>query len=147
MWNSFDPTFMGKTILTVDDASTIRKMVSFTLRGAGHEVLESPDGADALVLLRTRSVDLVITDINMPSMDGLELTRRLRATPAMARTPIVLLTTESDPAKKAEGRAAGGHRLDRQTFQPGTITGHRGQSPPQLTPLPSWPSTTNCNCN
>ena len=107
MWNSFDPTFMGKTILTVDDASTIRKMVSFTLRGAGHEVLESPDGADALVLLRTRSVDLVITDINMPSMDGLELTRRLRATPAMARTPIVLLTTESDPAKKAEGRAAG----------------------------------------
>ena len=107
MWNSFDPTFMGKTILTVDDASTIRKMVSFTLRGAGHEVSESPDGADALVLLRTRSVDLVITDINMPSMDGLELTRRLRATPAMARTPIVLLTTESDPAKKAEGRAAG----------------------------------------
>jgi len=98
---------MGKTILTVDDASTIRKMVSFTLRGAGHEVLESTDGLDALALLRTRSVDLVITDINMPTMDGLELTRRLRATPAMARTPIVLLTTESDPAKKAEGRAAG----------------------------------------
>jgi two-component system chemotaxis response regulator CheY len=98
---------MSKTILTVDDASTIRKMVSFTLRGAGHEVLESPNGQDALMLLQTRLVDLVITDIHMPAMDGIELTRRLRANPAMARTPILLLTTESDPAKKAEGRAAG----------------------------------------
>jgi two-component system chemotaxis response regulator CheY len=98
---------MGKTILTVDDASTIRKMVSFTLRGAGHEVLESPNGQDALMLLETHSVDLVITDIHMPAMDGIELTRRLRASPTMGRTPILLLTTESDPAKKAEGRAAG----------------------------------------
>jgi two-component system chemotaxis response regulator CheY len=98
---------MGKTILTVDDASTMRKMVSFTLRGAGHEILEATDGADALALLRTRSVDLVLTDINMPNMDGIELTRRMRAMPAFSRTPIVLLTTESDPAKKALGRAAG----------------------------------------
>lgn len=98
---------MGKTILTVDDASTMRKMVSFTLRAAGHEVLEAPDGANALALLRTRPVDLVITDINMPNMDGIELTRRLRASATLARTPILLLTTESDPAKKAEGRSAG----------------------------------------
>jgi two-component system chemotaxis response regulator CheY len=98
---------MGKTVLTVDDASTMRKMVSFTLRGAGHEVLEAADGADALVVLRTRTVDLVITDINMPNMDGIELTRRLRASAGFSRTPILLLTTESDPAKKAEGRAAG----------------------------------------
>ena len=82
-------------------------MVSFTLRGAGHEVLEAADGADALVVLRTRTVDLVITDINMPNMDGIELTRRLRASAGFSRTPILLLTTESDPAKKAEGRAAG----------------------------------------
>ena len=98
---------MGKTILTVDDASTVRKMVSFTLRGAGHEVLEAPDGTDALALLQTRSVDLVITDINMPVMNGIELTRELRTRPNFGRRPILLLTTESDPGKKAEGRAAG----------------------------------------
>ena len=98
---------MGKTILTVDDASTMRKMVSFTLRGAGHEVLEAADGAAALSLLQLRPVDLVITDINMPNMNGIELTRQLRASAAYRRTPILLLTTESDPAKKAEGRAAG----------------------------------------
>jgi len=98
---------MGKTILTVDDASTMRKMVSFTLKAAGHDVLEAQDGAIALSVLQTRSVDLVITDVHMPNMDGLELTRRLRALPGFGRTPIILLTTESDPAKKAEGRAAG----------------------------------------
>ena len=98
---------MGKTILTVDDAMTMRKMVSFTLKSVGHEVLEAHDGANALSLLRARSVDLVITDIHMPNMDGIELTRRLRSSPAFARTPILLLTTESDPSKKAEGRAAG----------------------------------------
>lgn len=98
---------MGKTILTVDDASTMRKMVSFTLKGAGHQVVEAPDGADALALLRSRPVDLVITDIHMPKMNGIELTRQLRALPNFGRTPILLLTTESDPGKKAEGRAAG----------------------------------------
>jgi two-component system chemotaxis response regulator CheY len=98
---------MGKTILTVDDATTMRKMVSFTLRGVGHEVLEAPDGAAALSLLRTKPVDLVITDINMPNLDGIELTRRMRALPSFQRTPVLLLTTESDPGKKAEGRAAG----------------------------------------
>jgi len=98
---------MGKTILTVDDAATIRKMVSFTLRGAGHEVIEAQDGVVALDVLRSRPVDLVITDINMPNMNGIELTRQLRKLPSFAKTPILLLTTESDPAKKAEGRAAG----------------------------------------
>ncbi len=98
---------MGKTILSVDDAATMRKMVSFTLRGAGHEVLEAPDGASALAVLRSRLVDLVITDIHMPNMNGIELTRQLRALPAFGRLPILLLTTESDPGKKAEGRAAG----------------------------------------
>ena len=98
---------MGKTILTVDDAATMRKMVSFTLRSAGHEVLEAQDGAIALGLLQSRTVDLVITDVHMPNMNGLELTRQLRALPRFGRTPIILLTTESDPGKKAEGRAAG----------------------------------------
>ena len=98
---------MGKKIITVDDAATIRKMVSYTLRGAGHEVLEAPDGVIALNLLQSRAVDLVITDVNMPNMNGIELTRHLRRLPSFSRTPVLLLTTESDPAKKAEGRAAG----------------------------------------
>jgi two-component system chemotaxis response regulator CheY len=98
---------MGKTILTVDDARTMRQMVSFTLKGAGHEVLEAQDGAIALNVLQSRSVDLVITDVHMPNMNGIELTRQLRTLPSFGRTPIILLTTESDPGKKAEGRAAG----------------------------------------
>lgn len=98
---------MGRTIITVDDAATLRKMVSFTLKGAGHEVLEAPDGTDALDALRSRSVDLVITDVNMPKMNGIELTRRLRGLPQFQKTPIILLTTESEAGKKAEGRAAG----------------------------------------
>jgi two-component system chemotaxis response regulator CheY len=98
---------MGKTILTVDDAATMRRMVSFTLKGAGHETLEAQDGSNALTLLKARPVDLVITDINMPNMDGIELIRQLRALPTFTKVPILLLTTESDPVKKAEGRAAG----------------------------------------
>ena len=98
---------MSKKIITVDDAATMRKMVSFTLKGAGHEVWEAGDGREALNLLKQSAVDLVITDVNMPVMDGLELTRQLRALPAFARVPIILLTTESDPAKKLLGRAAG----------------------------------------
>jgi two-component system chemotaxis response regulator CheY len=82
-------------------------MVSFTLKSAGYDVIEAGDGAEALKLLSSRSVDLVIADINMPKINGIELTRQLRAQPAFARTPILLLTTESEPGKKAEGRAAG----------------------------------------
>jgi two-component system chemotaxis response regulator CheY len=98
---------MSRRILTVDDAATMRKMVAFTLKDAGYEVLEAVDGCDALNVLKDRSVDAIITDLNMPNMDGIELTRQLRALPAFARTPIILLTTESDPAKKMAGRTAG----------------------------------------
>ena len=98
---------MGKTIITVDDASTMRKMISFTLKAAGHEILEAGDGVEALTTLKGRSVDLVITDDNMPNMDGITLTRNLRASPLHQKTPIILLTTESSPEKKAEGKAAG----------------------------------------
>jgi two-component system chemotaxis response regulator CheY len=85
----------------------MRKMVSFTLKAAGYEVLEAGDGAEALSLLKTRTVDLVITDINMPNLNGIELTRQLRQLPGFRLIPIILLTTESDPVKKGEGRAAG----------------------------------------
>ena len=98
---------MPKRILTVDDSKTMRDMVSFTLRGAGFEVIEAEDGVRALSVLGSSSVDLVITDINMPNMDGVTLIKQLRGKPNFKSTPILILTTESGEDKKAEGRAAG----------------------------------------
>lgn len=98
---------MSKTILTVDDSPSIRQMVGFTLRQAGHTVFEAADGQDALAKLRQRPADLIVTDLNMPNMDGIELIRQVRALPACRFVPIILLTTESQPAKKLEARAAG----------------------------------------
>jgi len=98
---------MGKSIISVDDSPTMRRMVSFTLKAAGYDVIEAGDGAEALNLLQARTIDLVISDINMPNMNGIELTRQLRNQPKFSRTPIILLTTESDPGKKSEGRTAG----------------------------------------
>jgi two-component system, chemotaxis family, chemotaxis protein CheY len=98
---------MPKTIMTVDDALTMRKMIAFTLKTAGHEMLEAPDGLAAFQLLEQRPVDLIISDVNMPNMDGIELTRQLRQTALHRRTPILLLTTESDDSMKAKGKAAG----------------------------------------
>lgn len=98
---------MSKTIITIDDAQTMRKMIRFTLQTTGHQVLEASDGQEAFDTLKNKPVDLIITDVNMPRMDGIELTRKLRSTPLHSRTPIVLLTTESSPEKKNQGRAAG----------------------------------------
>ncbi|KAA0677496.1 response regulator [Roseomonas genomospecies 6] len=96
-----------KKVLTVDDSRTMRDMVSFTLKGAGYDVVEAADGQQALGVIGANKVDLVITDLNMPVMDGLTLIRRLRATPAHRTLPILMLTTEADDKKKAEGRAVG----------------------------------------
>lgn len=96
-----------KKVMTVDDSRTMRDMVSFTLRGAGYEVVEAADGQQAMNAIATNKVDLVITDLNMPNMDGLTLIRRLRAIPAHRTLPILMLTTEADEKKKAEGRTAG----------------------------------------
>ncbi|MDQ2106205.1 response regulator [Azospirillum isscasi] len=96
-----------KKVLTVDDSRTMRDMVSFTLKGAGYDVVEAADGQQALGVIGANKVDLVITDLNMPVMDGLTLIRRLRATPAHRTLPILMLTTEADEKKKAEGRAVG----------------------------------------
>jgi two-component system chemotaxis response regulator CheY len=98
---------MAFRILTVDDSPTIRKMIEMTVKSAGHDCVEAADGQAALDLLKTCSVDLIVSDINMPNVNGIELTRRLRALPKFAATPIILLTTESDPEKKNEGKAAG----------------------------------------
>jgi len=93
--------------MTVDDSKSVRQMVSFTLQQAGFQVMEAEDGADALRKLNDGKVNMVITDLNMPNMNGIELTRALRADANHKFVPIILLTTESQDAKKQEGRAAG----------------------------------------
>jgi len=95
------------TILTVDDSASIRQMVTFTLKSAGHQVVEAADGREGVEAAQKTKVDLVITDINMPNMNGIELIRALRALPAYKFTPILTLTTESGGDKKSEGKAAG----------------------------------------
>lgn len=95
------------TILAVDDSASMRQMVSFTLKGAGYDVLEAADGMEALNVAKSNSVNLVITDVNMPKMDGITLVRELRGLPNYKFTPLLLLTTESSPEKKAEGKQAG----------------------------------------
>lgn len=98
---------MTKKALTVDDSKTMRDMVSFTLKGAGFEVKEAGDGKEALTALQGFKPDVIITDLNMPNMNGFELIRALRADPSHKFTPILMLTTEGDDTKKAEGKAAG----------------------------------------
>ncbi|MFV1873225.1 MAG: response regulator [Oleiphilus sp.] len=95
------------TILAVDDSTSIRQMVSFTLKTAGHDVIEAADGVEALDKAKQSQIDLVISDVNMPKMDGIELVKQLRALPSYKFTPILMLTTESGSDKKKEGRSAG----------------------------------------
>lgn len=95
------------SILAVDDSASMRQMVGFTLKGAGFDVVEAVDGQDALRVAKGKKVNLVITDVNMPNMDGISLVRELRALADYKFVPILLLTTESGDAKKAEGKAAG----------------------------------------
>jgi two-component system, chemotaxis family, chemotaxis protein CheY len=96
-----------RSILAVDDSASMRKMVSFTLTGAGYHVVEAVDGQDAFDKAQTHSIDLVLTDQNMPVMDGLSLTRKLREHPKFKTTPILILTTESSDQMKQAGRSAG----------------------------------------
>ncbi len=99
---------MAKTILVVDDSPTMRQMVAFTLTQAGFQVVEAADGREALAKLAPAPLPaLVVTDLNMPGMDGLTLIKELRRMPAMKFVPILMLTTESSAEKKVEGRAAG----------------------------------------
>ncbi|MBL8338171.1 MAG: response regulator [Rhodoferax sp.] len=95
------------SILAVDDSISMRQMVSFTLKNAGYEVVEAVDGEDAFEKARQRSFDLVLTDQNMPRLDGIGLTKRLREHPSFKTTPILILTTESSDQMKQAGRAAG----------------------------------------
>jgi two-component system chemotaxis response regulator CheY len=109
---------MSKIIMTVDDSRSVRQMVGFTLQQAGYQVVEAEDGADALRKLNGGKVNMVITDLNMPNMDGIELTRALRADADHKFVPIILLTTESQETKKQQGKAAGATGWIVKPFKP-----------------------------
>ncbi len=109
---------MAKVIMTVDDSASIRQMVGFTLKGAGYDVIEAVDGKDALAKLNGATVHMVITDLNMPNLDGIGLIKAVRATPAHKFVPIVMLTTESQDTRKQEGKAAGATGWIVKPFKP-----------------------------
>ena len=96
-----------RSILAVDDSPSIRQMVAFTLKSAGYSVIEAADGREGLAKAKENTVSLVLTDQNMPLMDGITLVKTLRGLPMYATTPILILTTESSDDMKAKGRAAG----------------------------------------
>jgi two-component system chemotaxis response regulator CheY len=106
-----------KTIMTVDDSASIRQMVAFTLKNAGYSVIEAVDGKDALGKLKGK-VDMVITDLNMPNMDGISLIKGIRAQASYKFIPIVMLTTESQAGKKQEGKDAGATGWIVKPFKP-----------------------------
>ena len=107
-----------KRIMSVDDSPSLRQMVALTLESAGYEVVEASDGRDALSKLAGREYHLFLTDLNMPGMDGIELTKALRSMPEYKFVPIVLLTTESQQEKKMQGKAAGATGWIVKPFQP-----------------------------
>jgi two-component system, chemotaxis family, chemotaxis protein CheY len=109
---------MAKTILAVDDSSSLRQMVAFSLKAAGYQVVEAVDGQDGLDKAQQQNVDLVLTDQNMPKMDGLTLIKSLRALPTYQKVPILMLTTESSDEMKSKGRAAGANGWLVKPFDP-----------------------------
>jgi two-component system chemotaxis response regulator CheY len=96
---------MGKTVLVVDDSASVRQVVSIALKGAGYDVIQGSDGKDALKQLDGRRIHLIISDVNMPNMDGITFAREARK--ALRFTPILMLTTESEQTKRAEAKTAG----------------------------------------
>lgn len=106
------------TILTVDDSPSMRQMIKMALAPTGHNVIEAGDGAQGLTQARTHKPDLVITDLNMPVMNGLELIRELRKLPSLVGLPIVFLTTESSDATKQEAKGAGATGWITKPFKP-----------------------------
>ncbi|MFC0684604.1 MULTISPECIES: response regulator [Sphingomonadaceae] len=106
------------TILTVDDSSSIRMAIRIALSGAGHTVQEAGDGVQGLASAGNAKFDLIITDLNMPNMNGLEMIREIRKLPVQAGTPIIFLTTESDEGLKQQARAAGATGWLVKPFEP-----------------------------
>jgi two-component system chemotaxis response regulator CheY len=109
---------MSKTVLIVDDSASVRQVVTIALKGAGYEVIDAVDGQDALRKLGGRRVHLVISDVNMPNMDGITLVGEIRKQPEHRFTPIIMLTTESQEEKKRQAQAAGAKAWVTKPFQP-----------------------------
>ena len=112
-----------KRIMTVDDSISIREVVALTLRDAGYEVIQAVDGRDALELLAKESVDMLITDLNMPNLDGIGLIRSVRQDRANRFIPIIMLTTEPHDTRKQEGKAAGASGWLVKPFKPEQLLG------------------------
>lgn len=109
---------MAKTILIVDDSASVRQVVGIALRGAGYEVLEGVDGRDALAKMDGKRIHLIISDVNMPNMDGITFVGEAKKLPAYKFTPIIMLTTESQEEKKRQAQAAGAKAWVTKPFQP-----------------------------
>ncbi|MCE1162509.1 response regulator [Thiomonas intermedia] len=109
---------MAKTILIVDDSASLRQVVNIALASAGYEVIEACDGVDALTKLDGRKIHLIISDVNMPNMDGITLVKEIKQKPDYKFTPIIMLTTESQDDMKAQGQAAGARAWVVKPFQP-----------------------------
>lgn len=109
---------MSKTILIVDDSMPLRKVVSISLKGAGYEVVEAEHGQDALDKLKSNKVNLIVSDINMPVMDGIQFVTELKKLPEYKFTPVIMLTTESEVEKKEQAKAAGARAWMNKPFKP-----------------------------
>lgn len=109
---------MVSTIMVVDDSTSVRKMIAFTLENAGYTVIEAENGRDALEKLERAKINMFIVDLNMPEVDGFELTRSIRAKAEYRFTPVIMLTTESQDTKKLEARAAGATGWITKPFKP-----------------------------
>lgn len=114
---------MSKRILIVDDSASVRQVQRFVLSGAGYEVVEASDGKDALTQLGAGPVSLILTDLNMPNLDGLGLIKAVRSDAAHRLTPVVIITTESEEKKKTEARAAGATGWIVKPFTPEQLVG------------------------
>jgi len=114
---------MAKTILIVDDSASVRQVVGIALRGAGYDVIEGRDGQDALTKLTGQKVHLIISDVNMPNMDGITFLKSVKQLPAYRFTPVIMLTTESQEEKKREGQQAGAKAWVVKPFQPAQLLG------------------------
>ena len=112
---------MSKTIMVVDDSGSFRTVVKLALQKAGYTVMEAGDGKDALAKLAGAKVNLIVCDVNMPNMDGLTFLKTLKTLPAHKFVPVIMLTTESQEAKKAEGKAAGARAWITKPFQPSQL--------------------------